>query len=72
MHTWIIGQAEAYGKPTAKAAGKNTLFSFGGGKYKVWTNSRGDILKTERKTKKQKEIRRLSGHKWDNSPKIKF
>ena len=68
----VIDQADRMGKPKSKKAGKNTLFSFSGGKYKIWANAKGEILKTQRKDGRDDEIRRFSGHKWNNSPKVTF
>ena len=61
-------------KPKVKKSGSKTIFTFktGNGSYKVWANSKAEILKTERRTKKGKEIRRFVGHRWNANPKFTF
>lgn len=61
-------------KPRTKKSGSKTIFTFktAEGSYKVWANSKAEILKTERRTRGKKEIRRFVGHRWNSNPKFDF
>jgi len=63
-----IGSASA----SAAAEGDRTRFEFktGSGKYTVWANKSGEIVKTERIDNKEKtpEVREFSQIQWNNNP----
>ena len=58
-------------KPTAKASGSDTVFTFPGG-YKITVNGSGEITQTRRSDKGKTEMRDFTGHKWNNSPATGF
>lgn len=60
------------GQPTTVAEGGRTRFEFktGGGKYTVWANDNGDMVKTERIDNNQKETREFTSIKWNTNPSV--
>lgn len=71
LYGMILDQTKSLGAPKASASGSNTQFKFGGD-YTVWANSKGEIVKTERKDGKSTEIREFLTHKWNTSPATGF
>lgn len=74
IYGMIFDQVDKLGTPKATASGKNTVFTFkgAGGQYRIWANENGEIVKTERKDKREKETRRFATHKWNNNPSTDF
>lgn len=64
----ILDQVSSLGQPKASKSGSNTLFSFSNGKYKVWADANGDIVKTKRKDGLVDETREFTTFKWNGSP----
>lgn len=71
LYGMILDQVKSLGKPKATAQGDKTLFTFGS-EYSIWANSKGEIVKTERKDGRGKEVREFSNAKWDNNPAVGF
>lgn len=71
LYGMILDQTKSLGKPTVSAQGANTQFKFGKD-YTVWANAKGEIVKTERKDGKSKEVREFLTHKWNTSPATGF
>ena len=67
-------QVAGSGAPAAKADGGNTRFEFktGTGRYNVWANDSGDIVKSERTDKLEKETREFSNVKYNSNPHVDF
>lgn len=74
IYDMVFAQTDKLGKPKVAKSGNNTLFTFksAGGRYRVWANAQGEILKTERRDRRTKEIRRFAGHRWNNNPQTSF
>lgn len=81
VYTMIINELNGF--PTMKVAGtenvrgqKTTVYEFTGKSalvYKVWTNDKNEIVKTERKQGgKVLETREFRNIQWDCSPKVDF
>ena len=70
----VFDQTGECGKPKAKKSGSKTIFTFKcpGGSYKVWADSKAQIVKTERIADRKKETRRFVGHQWNSKPKTDF
>ena len=62
------------GTPKASKDGDRTRFDFatGGGTFKVWADTSGDITKTERVDSHERETREFSGIKFNSNPKTSF
>lgn len=71
LYGMILDQTKSLGKPKVTAQGDKTQFTFAGD-YTVWANSKGEIVKTERKDGKTKEVREFLTHKWNTSPATGF
>ena len=70
----ILDQVAGSGAPVAKTDGGNTRFEFktGTGRYNVWANDSGDIVKSERTDKLEKETREFSNVKYNSNPHVDF
>ncbi len=66
----IIGQVS--GKPSVATSGGNTVFTFNSsnGPYKIWVNSKADIVKTERRVGNVIEKRYINNHDWGKNFKV--
>lgn len=67
----ILDQTKSLGAPKVTQQGDKTQFKFGND-YTVWANSKGEIIKTERKDGTAKEVREFLTHRWNNSPAVGF
>lgn len=70
----ILDQTKAGGAPTVKDEGGRTRFDFktGSGRYSVWANDAGDIVKTERTDSKETETREFQAVKYNCNPHVDF
>lgn len=71
LYGMILDQVKTLGKPKVTAQGDKTQFTFGAD-YTIWANAKGEIIKTERKDGKTKEVREFLTHKWNTSPAVGF
>ena len=72
IYSLILNQVS--GAPTVSADGGKTRFDFktGTGKYSIWANDAGEILKTERTDGRDKETREFSNIKFNSKPSVDF
>ena len=70
----IFSQTDKCGKPSAKAQGDKTQFTFKcpGYEYKIWANADGEIIKTEREVDHVTETRRFMSYRWNSNPMTDF
>lgn len=71
LYGMILDQVKSLGQPKVSTQGDRTQFSFGSD-YIIWANSKAEIVKTERKDGKAKEVREFLTHKWNTSPAVGF
>jgi hypothetical protein len=71
LYGMILDQVKGLGQPKATAQGDKTQITFGKD-YTIWANSKAEIIKTERKDGKTKEVREFLTHKWNSNPDVSF
>lgn len=73
LFTMILEQVGS-AKPAVVPEGGRTRFDFktGKGKYSIWANDSGDMVKTERIDGTARETREFTTIKWNNNPDVKM